>query len=574
MSDVKYVVEVQYLSSGNIGQTIDTHQKKVSDLHRSASILGDAFGKAGSSIAGAFGAAFHAVESVAVGIAKIGVAGAFAAASYGVLTLNKDLENTEIALGSLFNANGATKNFNDGLLLAKSTMKELRKVAAEMPGEFKDAANTFQMLAGPGFKGGLNTKQITSMTAKTMAASAVNKVGFNIGAREIAAILEGHATSANVMFRKLPGLPNAKAMNAMPMKERYDVVQKSLDKVAPAEVLERYKHSFESLSSTLSSNAKEFLANATNPMFERVKTMLEYVNNWYDTNQGKVTSWANRIGTVLADEFDKVTNIIEKWGPKILGFATMIKGHLPSIGQATGGAAALSMAPKAMSMAGSVGSAIGGMHGSIGTALGGPAIGKMAELGGTLQYTAISAGLLTVGMAALAGIIASIADNRWDMFAFARKQLAEIGLLMTNFGMTVSQTYTNLEPFINLLGTYLLEKLKEAAVALNLFASAIEWITRVATPLARGIGLLTPTSEGPRKKVKTAATEWEKPLEQAVVPQPVNHTTHIHRVEINIATNQDPSRIARRTKQELLDLALNPRRSRTSPIPNFSGIIP
>jgi hypothetical protein len=149
--------------------------------------------------------------------------------------------------------------------------------------------------------------------------------------RELAMLLEGRAGAHNVLGMRLAGLAGerAEAFNKLTAADRLAAVRKELEKFAPA--IEAYSHSFEGLSSTLVDNAKRFLSLATTPLFDRIKGVLGDANSWFDSNQDKVTLWANLIGQRLGDAFDFARDKIRAWWPDIEAFAEHAYERIASI---------------------------------------------------------------------------------------------------------------------------------------------------------------------------------------------------------------------------------------------------
>src|SRR5579883_673228 len=266
-ADVTYKVEIELSTKGNLA-------RELGGLGGRADALDSAFAKIGATLDSAIDRAASLVSTMA----KIGAVGAGAAITYGVVKLNNELEKTQIALGAIFKANNLTSDIEGGIGLAGGVMKDMRRDAAALPGEFKDLVGIFKTVSVPGFQAGASIDELRKLSAHAMAVSAVVGLPMEQTARELAMLMEGRAGAHNVLGMRLAGLggDRAEAFNKLPAAERLAAVRADLEKFAPA--IEAYSHSFEGLSSTLIDNAKRFLGAATLPLFDRIKTALSDAN--------------------------------------------------------------------------------------------------------------------------------------------------------------------------------------------------------------------------------------------------------------------------------------------------------
>ena len=331
MSDVTYRVAIELAAGGNLALEVD---RSISKLDGLGGLLGRASEQA-STLAGSLGRAFEAgvegAASLAVSLAKVGAVAAFGAVSYGTLLLNKELENTQIALAAIFGANSVTSSMPAGMTVAADVMTQMRKDAAALPGEFSDLVAIFKTISVPGFQAGASIDELRKLSAQAMAVSQVMGLPTEQASRELAMLLEGRAGAHNVLGMRLAGLGGDKAehFNKLPAAERLVVVRTELGKFAPA--IDAYAHSFEGLSSTLVDNAKRFLSVATSPLFDRIKGALSDANAWLDANDDSVSKWASAVGGKLGDAFDFARDKIRTWWPDIEAFAEHAYDRISSI---------------------------------------------------------------------------------------------------------------------------------------------------------------------------------------------------------------------------------------------------
>src|SRR5579859_647941 len=335
MADVTYRVAIELATSGNLANQVGHSISRLDGLSGVLDRVGHEASTLAGSLAGAFEGAVEGAASLAATLGKVGAAAAVGAVTYATL-LNKELENTQIALAAIFGANGITASMPEGMGVAADVMAQMRKDAAALPGEFKDLVSIFKTISVPGFQAGASINELRDVAAQAMAVSQVMGLPMEQAARELAMLLEGRAGAHNVLGMRLAGLggERAQAFNKLQPEERLAAVRKELEKFAPA--IEAFSHSFEGLSSTLVDNAKRFLSVATTPLFERIKTTLSEANGWFDGNEEKVALWANVLGERLAGAFDVAKEEIHTWWPAIEAFAEHAYERIAGIWQRVG----------------------------------------------------------------------------------------------------------------------------------------------------------------------------------------------------------------------------------------------
>ncbi len=293
MADVTYRVAIELATHGNLASEVGQSISKLDGLSGTLGRVGHEAATLAGSLASAFEGAVEGAASLAATLGQVGAVAAIGAVTYGTLVLNKELENTQIALAAIFGANGITTSMPEGMSVAADVMSQMRKDAAALPGEFRDLVGIFKTISIPGFQAGASVDEVRAVAAQAMAVSQVMGLPMEQASRELAMLLEGRAGAHNVLGMRLAGLAGqrAEAFNKLTAADRLATVRTELEKFAPA--IEAYSHSFEGLSSTLVDNAKRFLSLATTPIFDRIKGVLSDANSWFDDNQDKVTLWAS-----------------------------------------------------------------------------------------------------------------------------------------------------------------------------------------------------------------------------------------------------------------------------------------
>lgn len=595
---LQYDVEIRYLESGNLGGKIGGIGAKLKDLH------GD-FNGLGSALASGFSGALDVVSDVAKTIAGIGAAGiaGVAVASGAIVHMNDQLEGTQIALASIFQANGASSTFAAGMGLAATQIGKMRKDAADLPGEFDDLVNIFQTIAPNTFRGGMGADATRQLAAQTMAAAAIMRLPMHVAAREMSALIEGRAGAHNILGLRMMGLAGGKAkeFNHLSEEERLKRLSGSMSKLVTPDVLDAFQHSFTGLFSTAKQNFKTLAITFGNPLFESTKGALEKINNWFTANQPKIDAYAHYLGQKLADAFEYGVNWFQQFGPAIFTFATnavermqdvwlkmepvvaKIGNHLKNfLGDpkaidklehfAMMGLALKIGAPMAGALGKSALSAVGGemSAGGLGT------LAELAPVAGTL------AAALLVLIAAVYGADEAMHQNTESSWA-ANSMWIDIKDNMgagvkgvTGVFQTMSDNIMNtLDPALQNLGisalgatvamSWLFKKAVDNAPALLSGVPIVGPLLAALSTNWSGTGRMDPhhnTMDPGLVKVKDSSEDRMNKLKT-----PPTSQTNIQKVEIVVQSNQDPARIARLTMQELL----NVKGTRTGFIPKMLG---
>lgn len=596
---LQYDVEIRYIESGNIGAKVGKIGEKAKALE-----------SLGSSIETGMGGALSAIGAVAVGIAGLATAGIGAMATFGaaVVNINSDLEGTQIALASIFSSAGVSSSFASGMTLASQQISKMRKDAADLPGEFNDLVGIFQTISTNTFRGGMGVDETRDMAAKTMAAAAIMRIPMHVAAREMSALIEGRAGAHNIMGLRMMGLAGDKAQefNHKSEPERIKELMGSLGKIAGPDTLEAFRHSFIGLFSTLKDNLKKFSGDAGEALFGRVKNSLERVNDWFSSHQGTVAAWAGKIGESLASAWDFAADAFERyWGPVTTFFSTL-GNEIHSVWSA--------IAPLMSGIADSFrtsltnGTAVENLKGLLRlymvAKVGGPLLGAVGSNVGAMAGMG--------GEATMFGLVAGVAGSVTALVALAAAA-GELSALMNKDSANhdaaveaatgLSAAFSRLVDALNVSVTPALESFGIGAT--NLLTTVIRTFTpdsqedkdrleqmRFDRDLAIQGANLSPIireqhEQYLRDHPKLNPTEGvdidrryeigpgfglhamglspqDKPADKKVP----NSVTHINKVEIIIQSDQDASRIARMTRDELTKLQKN---TKSGFIPKWIG---
>lgn len=539
---------------------------------------------AGSAISEAFTGAVEKAGTIAMTLGALGAAAGFGAVTYGVTKLNSELENTEVSLGAILNAQGMSSGLADGMRKAADVMVDMRRDAAALPGEFKDLIHFFQLGATPGFQSGASVKQFEGLAANAMATAGALNMQMDMAAREFAQLLQGRSGAHNV-FGSMLGLTGEEAskFNALSGQERLAVLDKEMGKYKEARDV--FGTTFEGLSSTLVDNGKKFLGEATLGLFERVKMALGDANRWFDDHEEQVMGFAESVGEKLVHAFDAVRFRIEEWTPAFMAFAhnaqeqmrrvweiaepylerlePMVKKALADpatfdrIEDILKAYAAVKVGSAAAPLVGSLYSGVsgvvgeGGLMGAMGLA-GLPALGAAAAVAGGALVGA-------------AGAVDILTDSTHEYHDAAMKMAGNISDNVGRTEKAFEEFITALRPVADYAG------LKFTA-SLEMMTDAVTWMAEGWAFVAKELNYLTggffaklrkdeevkidrTMQLGGAMMAMTGRAERNDPDKNRTPKVTGGGGTNIQKVEIVVSTNQDPSRIARLTVQEMAKLS-------------------
>lgn len=594
-SDLTYRLVVDLSTQGSLAPALDKIGAKTASLD-------GAFGK----IKGTLGGLADGIEKVGDKIAGVvtmaatlGAGAAFAGITYGVMGLNNQLEQTKLSLGAIFSAQGAAGNVRDGIRLAGDVVKDMRKDAAQLPGEFKDLLSFMRLGATPGLQAGASVKDLEKLSAQAMAAAAATGIPMEQAAREFGMLLQGRAGAHNI-FGTMLGLTGdkAEAFRQQTGGERLKTLSTELGKYQ--EAIGAYGESFDALSSTMIDNGKQILQKATAPLFDRVKAQIAVANRWFDAHEAEVFAFAEKVGERLGAAFEFARDKIVEWYPAVRTFATNAYTEIVSIWERiepiierVGGKVHDALAnPDTIKSLEKAASLYGGIKvARLASPLLSGAGNLLGGLGGGIEIGA-AAGPLAIGLLAAAGAVHVLSDETNVFHGIAMGAADDIRGRLGETLEHLSATTERLEPIVvrvaDAFGTTLLVSLETSVTMLE---KAAGWFDTVTGAIGKGLDAidqkvnyytgLTFHSLNPDSNNVPVEREFSpmslhamnslaKDLENAGGPKTKTGAggggggTHIQKVEIVVSSNQDPSRIARLTVDEIKRLSRFPTASRSA----------
>lgn len=565
----EYSVVVNYLTKGEI----NLPNQQLGQLNRGFNNVASSFGTSMSS-------ALDGIVTTGI-TAATAIGGAFAAAmTYAIASVHAEMETTGIALATIFGARGVAKDFNDSMNMSAEVLQMIRKDARELPGEFKDLVGIMQSISSAGFMSGMSTREVEKFSAQTMAMAAVAKIPYEVAAREMAAMLEGNVRQQNILYRRLfAGVGTPKELNAMSSSKRRETIEGEMNKPAYQDAIKAYATTFTGLFTTLKDHLRlTLLMPLTAPVFESVKSALKEINDWFGSHGAEIEIWTTRIGNKLGRAFEYVVEKVDQLFPTM----QTIGGYIESLfmdGKALDRLEKLAMALGTMRLGAlgisAIGSLVGGSEvaGGVGAAAagaGGIGAAILAPEGLALAAEAF----IDLGVVLMA--VWGAVDNLTDSTAlFHEEAVRDWNDIIKN---TEAATTALKDSWDRVKGP-----LREVADALGivlldsivLLTAGVAKFAETARDFLKWMGYV-PTVGSPEKDMasihqfKTPSLTDLDRKSKDTMKAPVHNTT-IHKVEIVVNSNQDPSRIARLVQSELVQLAINRKSGSTQ---NWSAATP
>lgn len=619
---VEYLVDIRLETSGELvnGRALSS----LDQVHAKAQSIGGAFRDFGSDAGSAFTGIVEGAGRFLETSAKIAGAAGLGAAAYGVIGLNKHLEETQYSIAAILEVAGQKATFADALAPAGDIMSRMRKDAAALPGEFEDLIGIFRSISTSGFNAGLSEDRLEKMSAQAMAAGAVMGLRSDMVGRELAQALEGRVGAHNIFATRL-GITAGSGFKGMAPEKRAEALEKALGKYQGA--VAAFGNTFEAQWTSGIDNAKKFLGDTTMPLFGAIKNELKNFNEWFADNQGTVSEWSHKLGNFLVDAFYAGKSAFLEWGPALLDFAgnaydklvsiwVDIKPYVESLGDTFKEAlkdpgtldkiiTALELYG-AIKMGGGLAGAFGGIakagFGNVGAVLGSGAAGVAGEGGmAGVAMGAASAGVALLALAEAAAVVALVYEAHKE-YKEALVEQAQIMGNVTEAQIRHMSAMNGMTGKIDMGTTMFQTALADAA------ANTHNWTDSVIEA-DMGLHALIPTSgelaqellscaaaahnaaidfaKGRDKEnedigkgwdsyfhgmqivgVQKAISNWGKAADKKHGVGAGSGNTNMY-IQMTISSNQAPGQIARRVVDELGRLKYDPKASRSAP--NFSA---
>lgn len=570
MADLTYSVEVAYFSSGRVDSGLDRAKQSTNDWLKGLT-------RSAESLTGTFNGAFDAAASSLVSSMATAGAAAGAAVAAGLgkalhegIAFASVVESAQLGIATVKSTLGDMP-FPKAFRQATEVTEELRKGAARLPGEFKDALEMYSSIAPSGIRLGIDDKALAKLSTRGVAMAAALGIKQTVAAHELGALLEGNAKSSMPLARKL-GI-HAKDWSKLKPQERYDHLDGLFTKADPA--VKAYASSWEGLTSSAKDNARNVARSFAGPVFGSLKGELERGLDWFGNNEDAVHAWATNLGVYVDRAFHYGLDAIHRWRGPVTTFATTLYNgmsrafgvagpYLDKLARATEGFMQDPRALEKMAHAASALVALRAGTGALSLGLSGvSAVGPtLASAGVGAAELAAVAGPAAIGVAALAvaaqGAIHSLTDSSSYFHEAATQQAAGIVEHAAGASKQWSELGSKLQPVADAIGTYYLGMINSNVMALEGFGAALNKWADVQLTAASSLsqlvrGKLGIMNDDPPMQIERTQEYFgfvkslnapPEPGEDHNTIKPPKHVTNItNKIEVKIETNMDPNRV-------------------------------
>lgn len=554
----------------------------VGRVGEAGSRMGESIASAGARAGAALGGMIDRVEDVAMGLAKMGAAGVLAGAVYGVAHLNNQLEQTQISLAAIFQAQGFASTFEGGMRGAADQVAKMKQDVKALPGDLGQLSNIMKTIATPAAQAGAGADDIRKLAGNTMLIGQILGVNQEVAAREMGQLLSGRAGAHNILGTRLGFVgDDAKKLNAESAADRYRDIKAQMDKYGGAK--DTFATSFVAQWTTAIDNVKYKLATPmTSLLFDRVKGTLAEVNGWFDRNSEKVDNFAALVGSHLANAWDRAEAAAKRFEPVMM----RIVGMAEHLGTVNIGAMAEKVLPMALgmklapSLIGAAGGAMGkAVTAGVGMMSAGGAEGAAAAMANPAGLMAASASFLALlGVAVgAAGAVDNLTTTNGHFRDATIQDFTAIGRHVEEIGKTMEQVFEHVRPAVDSFGMLFTNALDAFAWTIEKGAKMVEMQIAPFESFFKMIERHMPDYKeygqqmnaddymGGREDALMAgrfgAPRDIDAIAEKVKPRASPSTT-IQKVEIVVKGSDDPSRVARLTLSEIQKLGRHPTSSR------------
>jgi hypothetical protein len=538
--------------------------------------MGSAVESMGSKLGSVLGGIADKVEDTVVGFVKLGAAAGLAGAVYGVYHLNNQLEQTQISLAAIFQAQGFASTFTGGMTQAADQVAKMKNDVKTLPGDLGQLSNIMKTIATPAAQAGAGTDAIRQLAGNTMLIGQILGVPQEVAAREMAQLLSGRAGAHNILGTRLGFVgEDAKKLNTESAAARYADIQAQLAKYGGAK--DAFGNTFVAQWTTAIDNVKYQLATPiTARLFDHVKASLVEVNNWFDRNHDKIENFALVVGGHLANAWDRAEAAIKRFEPTLERVANVAehfgtKNAVDMAERAIPAALALKLAPSIVT---------GGSR----------MLGSAIQAGGAEAAVAAMPEALMVALPLFLATAGAI-DNLTTVNGHFRETTIDDFRSIARHGeeiwKSMEASFEHVRPLVDTWGDIFVKSLTGVSWAAEKAAWAIEQTIAPYEDLFKLIERHAPGYKEYQDKNyeygvhagdydrtndlmlgAMAARAAAMPDAEKATPRAAPSTT-IQKVEIVVKGSDDPSRVARLTLAEIKKLGAHPTSS--SYIPNYGS---
>ena len=254
------------------------------------------------------------MRGAAIGLGALFTGGSLAK---GMITFNAKVEDAKIQIAGML-ALAKKTDVADQVGTANALYENLRKQAAELPGQTEDYINMLGFLVQPMAKAGASMAQMEELTVNAMIASRGLKESWQVAGRDISEFINfGKVNLVDKFLRRMIESTGIvvddafkKRARAMTKEQRLQLMLAAHSQKAITQMGEAQKKSFSGQADKLRDSFKQFIGLIGKPLFDTLKVSLTDLNAWLTKNDAKVKAFAQSVGGGLKDAFNAIVTAV------------------------------------------------------------------------------------------------------------------------------------------------------------------------------------------------------------------------------------------------------------------------
>lgn len=302
-------------------------------------------------------------------------AGTFALGKKYLFDYNREIGRMKIGLATV-TAMNFHRPFQEGAAAAEKLFTNFQRMAIESPATTKDFVDMANMISSAVLQSGKGLKELESITAGAITASAALGARQDMLALDITQMLQGSLSIRDRYAKQLLagiGETDIKKFNAYSASKRASLTEKALSTPQLKDAAKAFGESTEGVMSTLQDRLEIALGQVGLPLMKAMTEEVKSWNKWLADNPEAVASMVERVGGGLKEAFGVVKEIVVSIWPVIKDVFGVVRGVLTFVSDHRDiliGAIKALLVYKTISMGmgviGAAGSKLGGAVGSIG----------------------------------------------------------------------------------------------------------------------------------------------------------------------------------------------------------------
>ncbi len=252
-----------------------------------------------------------------------------------LIGFNAQVETSKNQIAAML-AFGKQSSIAAELTNANTLYDNLRKKAAELPGETQDYVNMLGMITQPLAAAGASLKDMETFTVNSFVLSKGIGEGWQKSARDIREFINfGKINMVDTFTRTLmkplgydaDDKSRAK-LKKMTAKERMELMKSALEAPQIKQMIDLQANSFTGRVDAVKDALKQAMGKAGEGLFNSLKTSMAALAKWLTDNKARIEGWATAVGTAIASAFEGLQNGI-RW---LLDHRTVLDAFLFALG--------------------------------------------------------------------------------------------------------------------------------------------------------------------------------------------------------------------------------------------------